>query len=113
MTAYERRRGIIEALCLRRHDTRENLAFEFGVDVRTISRDIVFLSLAYPIYTVQGNGGGVYVDEDYRLDGKYLTEEQAGLLRRLSAGLDEKDAKIMRSILNAFEVKRPNREKRK
>lgn len=31
VTANERRRAILETLCRRRRDTRENLAFEFGV----------------------------------------------------------------------------------
>lgn len=30
VTANERRRAILETLCRRRRDTRENLAFEFG-----------------------------------------------------------------------------------
>ena len=31
MTANERRNAILEVLCLRRFETVENLAFEFGV----------------------------------------------------------------------------------
>ena len=37
VTADERRRAILEALCVRRHETRENLAFEFGVSKSTRS----------------------------------------------------------------------------
>lgn len=44
MTASERRMALIEVLCLRRHDTRENLAFEFGVSKRTIEYDVQILS---------------------------------------------------------------------
>lgn len=61
-TANERRRAILEKLCARRYDTRENLATEFNVSERTIERDIVTLTLEYPLYTVQGNGGGIYVE---------------------------------------------------
>ena len=41
----ERRRAIMEVLCVRRHETRGNLAFEFGVSKRTIECDIQSLSL--------------------------------------------------------------------
>lgn len=36
----ERRRAIMEVLCARRHETRGNLAFEFGVSKRTIEYDV-------------------------------------------------------------------------
>ena len=80
MTANERRRAIMEVLCRRRYDTRENLASEFGVSKRTIANDLIALSLEYPIYTVQGNGGGIHVEKGYKLDGKYLSDEEAELL---------------------------------
>ena len=57
----ERRRAIMEVLCARRHETRGNLAFEFGVSKRTIEYDVQSLSLEYPIYTTQGRGGGIHV----------------------------------------------------
>ena len=72
--ANERRRAILETLCERRRDTEVNLAFEFGVSRRTIVNDISELSLHYPISTVSGGigGGGVYVEDWYRLDYKFL-----------------------------------------
>ena len=54
MTATERRQAILEALCERRRETVENLAYEFSVSTRTIKRDILELSLSYPVYTVSG-----------------------------------------------------------
>lgn len=45
MTAAERRQAILEALCMRRHETRENLANEFGVSKRTIEYDVLNLML--------------------------------------------------------------------
>ena len=113
MSASERRRAIIEALCQRRHDTRENLASEFGVTKRTIENDVLALSLEYPVYTVQGNGGGIYVDEGYRLDRKYLSEEQADLLEALLPTLSGRQAEIMQSILKTFKLDRHNRESKK
>ena len=77
MGASERRRAILEVLCQRRQDTRENLAHEFGVSLRTISNDIDELSRTYPIITTRGKyGGGIKVLDGYRLDRKYLNPAQ-------------------------------------
>lgn len=102
MTANERRREILEKLCVRRHETRANLAFEFNVSERTIERDVLMLSLNYPIYTLQGGGGGIFVEKWYRTDRKYLTDEQIGLLERLSEHLSGHDADVMQGILKTF-----------
>ena len=81
MGASERRRAILEVLCQRRQDTRENLAHEFGVSLRTISNDIDELSRTYPIITIRGKyGGGIKVLDGYRLDRKYLNPAQQLLL---------------------------------
>ena len=55
----ERRERIAEALRFRRRDTAGRLAAEFGVSRHTIMRDLIVLSLSYPIHTVAGGGGGV------------------------------------------------------
>ena len=83
MTAAERRQAILEALCVRRHDTRENLAFEFGVSKRTIEYDVLELSLTYPIYTTQGNGGGIHVVDGFYLDKPHLNEKEVALLSKI------------------------------
>ena len=46
MTPSERREAILKVLCQRRQDKIDNLAFEFGVSVRTIKNDIEELSLS-------------------------------------------------------------------
>ena len=51
-SALERRQEILEVLCERRHESVENLATEFGVNERTIRRDLEYMTLSYPIYTV-------------------------------------------------------------
>ena len=107
MSSMERRMEILETLCRRRNDTVENLANEFGVSKRTIKYDIEYLSLSYPVYTVQGNGGGIYISDGYRLGIKYLTETQSDLLEKLSARLTGEDLETMKSILNTF--KEPKR----
>ncbi len=62
MNKYERHRQIIRLVRARGSDTIKNLAMEFEVSERTISRDIEELSLTKPIYTKSGRyGGGVYI----------------------------------------------------
>ena len=102
MTASERRNAILEDLCMRRFERINNLAFQYGVTERTIRNDIMILSLEYPIYTVQGNGGGIYVDKNFRLGRVYLKNEQQELLERLLPGIDGKDAEVMKEILKTF-----------
>ena len=87
MTASERRKEILEVLSMRRVEQINNLAFQFGVSEKTIRRDILTLSLEYPIYTAQGNGGGIYVDKNFRLGKVFLKSEQQELLERLLPGL--------------------------
>lgn len=103
MAASERRQAIIDVLRVRRHDTMDNLAFEFETSRRTIVNDIALLSLTYPIFTNKGVGGGVYV-----MDGALLSTEnrfnteQTELLKRLSVNLKGKDAEVMKTILLKF-----------
>ena len=106
MKPSERRQKIIELLCQRRHETMKNLASEFGVSIRTIYYDIVELSTLYPILTIQGKYGGVYMREGYFLGKKYLSLIQQELLERLVEYLDGSDREIILSILRDFALKR-------
>ena len=98
----ERRLSIVAALCKRHSDTICNLAAEYGVSDRTIRTDIASLSYSFPIYTQQGNGGGVFVDSGYTLGREYLTQEQENLLVKLSRTLSGQDAEILKTILGEF-----------
>lgn len=103
MTPSERREAILKVLCQRRQDTIENLAFEFGVSVRTIKYDIEELTLAHPIETVRGRyGGGVKVADGYYVGRNYLKPNQQELLKRLSATLSGDDLTTMQSIFRDF-----------
>ena len=102
VTATERRRAIFETVCRRRRDTRENLAFEFGVSVRTIEYDVQRLSQSYPIYTEQGRAGGIYVMKGYRLDGRYLSADEQAFLERLAGALSGEDRAKIESIIKKF-----------
>lgn len=100
--AAERRLAILETLCVRRFDTAENLAFEFGVSEWTIRQDILELSLSYPVCTKQGKGGGVYVVDGYRLGKTYFTAVETALLEKLSLNLQGEDLATMQTILKKF-----------
>ena len=76
LSANERRMQILEVLCERKFETIDNLMFEFSASRATIKRDIQELILSYPVYTVQGHGGGVRIDDGYRLGMKYFSEKQ-------------------------------------
>lgn len=102
MKAYERRQEIIRALCKRRYETIDNLAFEYGVSRRTIRYDIEELAVSHPIVTVQGNGGGVKVLDDYYLGKEYLKSDQQNLLEELLSTLSDEQAAIINSILKTF-----------
>ena len=115
MSANERRRAILEALCERRFDTEVNLAFEFGVSKRTIATDILELSCDYPIYTVSGGigGGGVYVEEWYKLDCKFFTDKQLELVERILPYLQGEDRETMLSMICSFAPGKRRRKVRK
>lgn len=89
--------------------TRANLAFEFGVSKRTIDHDLLLLSRKYPIYAMPGKGGGIHIMDNFRLDGRYLTEEQTKVLVRLAEGASESDKRVIRSILKRFGKNREDR----
>lgn len=100
MSAADRRQRLLEVLCLRRHDTYDNLAREFNVCKRTIRYDVAALMCAYPIETVSGRyGGGVKVADDYHPYRKTLNRKQIKLLIRLSAELDGDDLATISSII--------------
>ena len=98
----DRRQMILEHLLDNKHATRKELAEKFGVSTRTIERDVIVLSCSYPIDTQQGGGGGIFIAERYRLGMKYLTEEQARLLDKLSESLVGDELAVMRSIIKTF-----------
>lgn len=97
-----RRQAILDALMCRRSDTVSNLAMEFGVTERTIRRDIDILSSDYPIYTEQGHGGGVRVQDGFFTDRRHLTTAETDLLRRLAAMVSTDEKSVIDGILVTF-----------
>lgn len=106
MNANERRMQILDVLCDRRHESIDNLAFEFGVSRRTIRYDIEILTCSYPIYTTQGNGGGVHVVDGYRRGKQYLSDKESDLLEKLAARLSGEDFATMQAILKKYKEPR-------
>lgn len=102
LSAYDRRQQLLETLCIRRQEKIANLAQEFRVCIRTIKYDIECLATTHPIFTTQGNGGGVHVVEGYYIGRKYLKPTQQALLEQLSATLEGENAKTMSEILQTF-----------
>ena len=103
MTATERRQAILEALCERRRETVENLAYEFSVSTRTIKRDILELSLSYPVYTVSGRyHSGVYIAEDYYFGKQYLSDVQLQTIISLLDKVDDDRREVLESIIKDF-----------
>ncbi len=88
MGPAERRAEIMRILCRKRHDTVKNLAVEFGVDPRTILRDIEILALTEPIYTVRGRYGGVFVIDNYSIANMYMSEKELSVLHKISEAID-------------------------
>lgn len=107
MSAASRRQGILEALSVRRQESVDNLASEFNVSRRTIRYDIEQLTCFAPIYTVKGNGGGVYVAEGWYYSRVYLQDKQEALLKRLLFELPPEDQDTIQSILDTFAKPKP------
>ncbi len=109
MGTAERRLEILRLLCRRRYEKIGNLASEFGVSERTISRDIECLSLKNPIYTQSGRyGGGIYVLDNFTIDRMYMTDAELSVLKKLAlvakeaTFLAEDEKKILNSIISDY-----------
>ena len=97
----ERLFEIVFILLSRKQTTAQELAKKFGVSVRTIYRDMDILSSAgIPVYTMQGTGGGIFIDESYTINKSILTKgEQEKILLALQC-LSPIDEIHTESILN-------------
>ena len=102
LNPWERRQKILEVLCLRRHETTDNLAHEFNVSRGTIHRDLIILTCSYPIETIQGGHGGVRVADWFHLDRRALNSDEITFLRRLESQLDDADREMLNRIIATF-----------
>jgi predicted DNA-binding transcriptional regulator YafY len=72
---------ILHLLVENKFSTARSLASFFSVSTRTIFRDIEILkSIGVPLYMDKGNGGGIRIARDYKIDEDLLNEEEKKLL---------------------------------
>jgi predicted DNA-binding transcriptional regulator YafY len=102
MTATERREEILRILIKRKQESISNLAFELNTCIRTIKYDILSLSFSYPIYTVQGKGGGVFIDPEYYLHKQYLKSYEQECLEQMLEIASPEQQKILNNILERY-----------
>lgn len=86
----ERLIGILSVLLQKDMTTAPELAEQFEVSRRTISRDIESLCMAgIPIQTIPGSGGGIRIMDGYRMDRTILTSRD---MQMILAGLRSLDS---------------------
>ena len=98
----ERRIKILQILLLNKKTTRQELSDEFQVSINTIVRDIEFISRIAPIYTKQGNGGGIYILPEYRSYKNYLTDAEENFLYSLMPLVSNEEKRILCAIITKF-----------
>ncbi len=90
--------------------TAPELAEHFEVSVRTIYRDIDILSsVGVPIYTIQGKGGGIFIQENYVLNKSLLSEQEQKQILLSLQGLrifdDENTGALLSKLGGIFQKK--------
>ncbi|MBE7024327.1 MAG: HTH domain-containing protein [Ruminococcaceae bacterium] len=109
LNVSERRTRILEYLLLSKQTTRKELSEMFGVCINTIVNDIEIISSIAPIYTKQGNGGGIYILPEYRSYKNYLTDSEENFLYDLIQKVDNDGKRILCGIITKF-TKNPMQE---
>ena len=90
--------------------TANELADKFEVSVRTIYRDIDFISSAgIPIYALQGKGGGIEIAEDFVLSKSLLSENEKQQIMSALQGLDnttiQRENELLTKLSALFKMK--------
>ena len=75
---------------------------EFQVSKNTIVRDIEFISSIAPIYTKQGNGGGIYILPEFRSYKNYLTDTEENFLYDMMLKVSNEEKRILCGIITKF-----------
>ena len=102
MTAADRRLEIISILVVSGHTTSKELAQEFGVTRRTILHDVSVLSYRYPVYTKQGEGGGIFIMDSYKPYNNTLTPVEQERLKKMYDAAEGEDKKILGRVLRKY-----------
>ncbi len=98
----DRRRKMLDLLRVNRQLLKRDLADMFNVSVRTISRDILYLSSIAPITIKGGKGGGVCLESEFRQYGLYLSDEEENFLYSLMDSVDDRGRNIISGIIAKF-----------
>lgn len=104
LTTYERRENIKTYLIRARETTALRLSYMFGVSIRTIHRDIVFLSSRIPIITKPGKSGGIFLELEFESRKEYLNPNELELLQSLLNELSPRNKLLMMNIINKFSL---------
>lgn len=81
--------------------TAPQLAEHFEVSVRTIYRDIDILSSAgVPVYTSQGKGGGIFIQDNFVLNKSILSEEEQQQILSAIQGVRVVEEESTRNLLS-------------
>ncbi len=100
--------GIITILLQRDKITAPELAERFEVSRRTINRDIEDICKAgIPVITTQGNGGGISIIDNYKIDKSLLTSEE---LQAIFTGLKSIDSVSKTSYMKKLFEKLSNQD---
>lgn len=102
--------SIVNILLSKNTVTATELANEFNVSVRTIYRDIEFLSTnGIPIYATQGKGGGISILEGYSIDKTLLSnEEQKQIIMALQSVNATGQVNVKESLLKVANIFKNN-----
>ena len=98
----ERRIRMLTYITQNKNTTRMELSNVFNISLATVNRDIIFLSSIAPIYTKQGNGGGIYILPEYRSYKNYLTDSEENFLYDLIQKVDNDGKRILCGIITKF-----------
>lgn len=107
----ERRIDLLHILSKRRFETIENLSTEFSVSKMTIRRDIDYLCLSYPIYTLQGRSGGIYVNKNWYFNKLFLSKDNVEFIEGLMNRLNDEEKKRLHSIIKTFSAPKRGKER--
>ena len=105
MSVSKRRAEIIRILRGTKQTTIFRLSETLGVCVKTISNDILALTVdeGYPIDTFRGNGGGIVLNELSHPHKHILSQEQiAVLIEIMRTTSNTYHAEILEGILKAY-----------
>ena len=104
MDTAHRRMEIISILSVRGHATMREIECELYVSRRTIMNDVTVLSFDYPIYTKSGEGGGVFITENYKPYANTLTQTELETLCRIYGMAEGKEKEILFRIIHKYGV---------